>query len=364
MNSRTTSVARFSVLGFSLLWLVLSAPAVLAYPAPKDDYVNDFADLLDAGAEERLRRHLAEAKAEHQLTAVVVTVNTFDDYGVGVESIEEFATGLFNTWGIGEAGVDRGALLLVAKGDRKVRIELGSGYGRSRDSAMKRVIDRTIVPRFKEGRFQTGVVDGARAMTRALLSSAAAPQQRMSAPAQPAGSTDRPKSGGAPWGLGAAAAALLTTAGLGWRFHRRRRPRPCPSCSRVMRRLTEAEEDQYLGSAEQTEERVGSVDYDVWLCESCGATAVERYGKALSGYKQCGSCAAKAVLETSRITTQATEFQSGERTISQRCVHCDWRDERMEMIPMLVSNDPNSTSGGASSFGGGSSSGGGASGSW
>lgn len=71
------------------------------------------------------------------IEAVVVTINSIGDYQTGDATIEAFATNLFNTWGIGHKKENNGVLILVAVKDRKARIELGKGYGREYDSAMK-----------------------------------------------------------------------------------------------------------------------------------------------------------------------------------------------------------------------------------
>ena len=82
--------------------------------------------------------------------------------------IETFAHFLFDQWEIGAveiAGFDpetlyRGILLLVSKGDRKARIQLGAGWGRQADGICKQIMDRVIVPKFKQGNFSEGIKNG------------------------------------------------------------------------------------------------------------------------------------------------------------------------------------------------------------
>jgi uncharacterized membrane protein YgcG len=77
------------------------------------------------------------------------------------ESIEQYSLRVVEQWRLGRKGRDDGVLLLVAKNDRKLRIEVGYGLeGAIPDAAARRVIDETIAPRFKAGDFAGGLVAG------------------------------------------------------------------------------------------------------------------------------------------------------------------------------------------------------------
>jgi uncharacterized protein len=77
------------------------------------------------------------------------------------EPIESYAIRVVDAWKLGRAGSDDGALLLVAKDDRRVRIEVGRGLeGALTDLAANRIIDETIVPRFRAGEFARGIDAG------------------------------------------------------------------------------------------------------------------------------------------------------------------------------------------------------------
>ena len=77
------------------------------------------------------------------------------------EEIEQYSIRVAEAWKIGRKGVDDGLILVVAKDDRTLRIEVGYGLeGIIPDSLAKRVIDERIVPRFREGDFYGGVRDG------------------------------------------------------------------------------------------------------------------------------------------------------------------------------------------------------------
>ncbi len=77
------------------------------------------------------------------------------------EEIEQYSIRVAEAWKIGRKGVDDGLILLVAKDDRRLRIEVGYGLeGVIPDSVAKRVIDEKITPRFRDGDFYGGVRDG------------------------------------------------------------------------------------------------------------------------------------------------------------------------------------------------------------
>ena len=76
--------------------------------------------------------------------------------------IQDFAVKLFEQWGIGEKGKDNGVLLLAAIEDRKMWVEVGYGLeGVLNDAKSGRIQDEYVVPRFKEGNYAQGLLDGA-----------------------------------------------------------------------------------------------------------------------------------------------------------------------------------------------------------
>lgn len=147
--------------------------------------VVDAADLLSPATEATLSRELAEFEQQSGGTQIVVaTVPSLQG-----QAIEEYGYQLGRHWGIGQRGEDTGALLLVAPAERQVRIEVGYGLeGTLTDAISWDIIQGRILPRFRQGEFDAGVVDGARAMIAALggdYEPAAAPDEsdRASLPA-------------------------------------------------------------------------------------------------------------------------------------------------------------------------------------
>lgn len=155
----------------SLAVLALFTASVAAaggIPPPPDgeDYLLDEAGLVGTADEAKLRALQETALRSYNSPLVVVTISKVSDYGE--PSVEALATRWFNAWQIGtlglEGGANQGMLLLVAVNDRRARIELGADWGHDWDDHAQRIMDGTIVPRFKQGSFSRGIVDGAEAM--------------------------------------------------------------------------------------------------------------------------------------------------------------------------------------------------------
>lgn len=95
-----------------------------------------------------------EARKGSQLAVLIVPTTA-------PESIEQFSIRVAEAWKIGRKKVDDGAILLVAKDDRKLRIEVGYGLeGALTDVTSKRIIDEIITPQFKAGDFAGGITAG------------------------------------------------------------------------------------------------------------------------------------------------------------------------------------------------------------
>ena len=137
------------------------------YPQPGSGYVTDLADLLTKSEEERIEKWLWQVESKTGVEVAVVTIDSIKDYpGTANDNIESFAAGLFNAYGIGNMPADNGILLLVAKKDRKARIELGKGYGHTMDDASEKIMQGTIIPYFKKDQYAKGITEGVREIVR------------------------------------------------------------------------------------------------------------------------------------------------------------------------------------------------------
>lgn len=157
----------------------------------------------------------------------------------------------------------------------------------------------------------------------------------------------------------------------------RRRVRPCESCGQVLRLLSEREEDAHLSAARQIEERLGSVDHDVWLCVACGATQHVSFLNDDAVFDACPACNTLAFsLESDTVLKDATATQQGKGVRKHACRHCGHQRKETYVIARTESSSSSSSSSSDSSssrssgsssssnWGGGSSGGGGASASW
>lgn len=134
----------------------------------------DLADLLPPEAERGLAAELAALEAETGDQLVVVTLD-----GLRGETIESVAMRLGNGWGIGDEELDNGVLLIVAPSDRLTRIEVGCGLeGLLTDERAGEIVDGTLLPNFREGRFQQGIAAGVAAIGSVLRSDRLRPQRR------------------------------------------------------------------------------------------------------------------------------------------------------------------------------------------
>lgn len=135
------------------------------YPNPDTGYVTDLANLLTDQQQEQLEMLLSATEKKTGVEIVVVAINSIKDFpGTSNRTIEEFATALFDAYGIGNMPKNDGVLLLVAVKDRKARIELGAGYARRRDSDSSRIMNKKIIPSFRKGRYPEGIIKGANSL--------------------------------------------------------------------------------------------------------------------------------------------------------------------------------------------------------
>jgi uncharacterized protein len=144
---------------------------------PLTQRVTDLTATLDAQQIQTLESRLAafEAKKGAQLAVLIVP-------STKPETIEQFSIRVVDAWKLGRKGVDDGALLLIAKDDRALRIEVGYGLeGALPDAIANRIIDEIIVPRFKRGDFYSGIESGLAAMMQVVNGEPLPPPKRGSA---------------------------------------------------------------------------------------------------------------------------------------------------------------------------------------
>ena len=150
---------------FVLLALLLcgTAQAEVAVPELKQR-VTDLTATLDAGQIQLLDNKLAAFESAKGSQIAVLLLPTTEP-----ETIEQFGIRVAESWKLGRKGVDDGVLLLVAKDDRKLRIEVGYGLeGALNDATAKRIVSEIITPYFKSGEFYPGIDAGVGAIIKVI----------------------------------------------------------------------------------------------------------------------------------------------------------------------------------------------------
>jgi len=155
-SARLRRLGRWLALGGLGGWLLLSsAQAPLAVP-PLSAHVIDTTATLNAGQVQQLEAKLTAFEQSRGTQMVLLLVPTTQP-----EDITSYSNRVANSWKIGRKEIGDGLLLVVAKNDRRVRIEVAKTLeGAIPDLATKRVIDQTITPRFKQGDFAGGLDAG------------------------------------------------------------------------------------------------------------------------------------------------------------------------------------------------------------
>jgi uncharacterized protein len=142
-----------------------SAALAAAWDMPKDglrpvppltSQVTDLTGTLSASERQALesKLHDWEARTSNQLVVLMVPTTA-------PEPIEEYALRVAEAWKIGQKGKDNGAIFLIAKDDKRMRIEVAYGFeGMLTDVTSRRIIGETVAPYFKQGQFAAGINAG------------------------------------------------------------------------------------------------------------------------------------------------------------------------------------------------------------
>ena len=154
-----TLLASLLCLAVFLFPLKSEALTVQEVPNPRQEvygaWVTDMAEILTDFTEAQLNQMIKQLEVKNGTEIAVVTVPETTP----AASPKEFATDLFNYWGIGKKEQDNGVLFLISVGDRRVEIETGYGVeGILPDAKVGRIVDTKIKPQFKQGNFDEGTL--------------------------------------------------------------------------------------------------------------------------------------------------------------------------------------------------------------
>ncbi len=342
-------------------------------PSPRPEgWVVDLTNTLSKTETDHINEVCEEVygRVGREMTVVVI------DSTNGVHH-RTFGMDLFNNWGVGSAFSNNGILLLAAVKDRQAEILLGSGIDSAEQKRIaQQIMDDVIVPNFQRKDPGSALYEGIRSCAaRILLVSdlKAAPELPGVGAKRAAQKEYQRQRSRIPWILGSLGLGGLSMV-FGGRYWMRYRPRECEVCSDGRLLLDETKDDEFLDPPEQLEERIGSVDYDVWACLTCEEVIKIRYGKFWTRYSFCPQCEYATRSKITRTLIHATTSHGGKVLVEESCCNCDHYDRHTYHTPRVSKSSSSSSSssgfggggssGGGSGFGGGSSSGGGASGSW
>lgn len=388
-------------------------------------FTSDPDDLIDPASQAEIDRLLYNAKQQLSAEIFIVALESTGDV-----TIKTFATELFNytdnadpskSWQIGDKEKDNGLLILFVLDQKKVTMETGYGMeGVLPDAICSRIIDNDIVPLMSEGQYGPGLLSGVNAIMKILSNPAAAAEIYADPAVLQKARWEQKKamlynlfigyllltlvvlvlsirntskkvksvSGMEPY----EAFKVLNTSLTSYQvlaflfpltmvafllYYKRKarsfrkKPRACPQCGKPLVLMTEKQEDAYLNAGQQSEEMVGSVDYDAWICIECGHRSFLSYAKSYTRFQPCPKCRYKTYAQTSdRIVSSPTPISTGQGVHVYSCAHCGHEALKYYSIPMIIILPSNrgggggGFGGGGGGFGGGSSGGGGATGGW
>jgi len=338
-------------------------------------YVANPDGILSQAAVARLNVALDSMRRSLTIEPMVVAVDDIED----PSEASDFATELFTLWGLGKADKDNGLLILIVKDQHKVTIRTGYGLeGALPDITCGRIIRNVMAPAFREEDYDAGVL-GAVAIIDEIVSDPAVAEEYRSDQADADNQNGEDEDFFLIYltvvctiavgmllvfllGLGSVrkrsdlwkynhfigwkpAYLILTFAGIGipliaslplllclnyWRNH----PRKCPNCGAKMKKVDEVHDNDYLTPAQDLEERLNSVDYDVWLCPECGEADIIPYVSTASPYIECDRCHARtARLVRDRIVTRPIGNRPGRGVKEYECLNCHNQQGRFYEIP-------------------------------
>lgn len=376
-------------------------------------YVTDPDNVLGEEAQATINLLLAQLRDSNSVEAVVVVLPS-----IGNEDIDNFATELFMDWGVGKAANDNGLMFLAVMDQRQIVIRTGYGIeGVLPDVLCSRIIRQYITPAFRAGEYGRGMIEAVQQALYIIMTPEASAELLAEEQGSPLfAEIDKQALLNILYGyliLGAIISLLVTirlnrtirnlkdqpyecykeienahaltlilaiffpiwgAVNLTYSNRTKRRmreqPRKCDECGTMMHRLSETEDNYFLTPQENAEEFIGSVDYDVWMCDNCRNTEIFRFENKYTKYQECPHCHAKTYsLKHDHIVHPPTSLVAGRGEKVYVCSYCKTRKVIPYVIPIVVAS---SGSGGGSmgggnfggGFGGGMTGGGGARGGW
>lgn len=330
----------------------------ISNPKVRDNtWVTDLAGKLQPQTVAQVNSLIAKLEKDTSAEMGLAIISSLDG-----QSERQLATDLLRQWGVGKRGVNNGLLFLWVVNDRRVVVEVGYGLeGILPDGKVGSILDRYVIAYFKSGEFDRGILEGLNAFAGVIRSEPieAPPLNSQSYRKDPA------TEGGSsfPWLPGILAIVAGSIAIPGYRYWRRYHRRVCAECQGKMLRIdNEEEDDELLSKAMQVEERIDSVDYDVWKCPSCSHQLILGYPRWFSKHSKCPQCDHRTCSKKESTLRPPTTMKEGLSEVTERCEYCSYRHKYREKIPRLSTSSTSGSDWSGGGFSSGGSSGGGFSG--
>jgi uncharacterized protein len=361
----------FVLAALSLLQTTPTGGAITRYvpPVPTPaSFISDTKAVLDTASHATLDARIADIQRAGLGDIAVAILPSIGDYSASQVAVEIYRTWrVGSTAAIGSARRNVGVLLLIVpkelapngRGECWINTGLGA-EGIITDATAATICRDSIIPYLRKKEYAGAVNAGIGGIEAKLRGDAGL----SSAAAEPSDDTDGRRH--FPLGIVLSALAGLAAAvagAFGFVRHRRYRPRTCPRCGKTMRLLDERADNAKLEAGQVVEESVGSIDYDVWVCD-CGESTVVPHAKRFSRYSECRECHRKTASAKTVTIRPPTTMSSGVAEKRFTCKACRATWNETVVLPIIVhdssSGGDGGGGGGGSSFGGsGATSGGG-----
>lgn len=346
--------------------------------ANRYDFISDEAGLLSSSEETYLNRLLTQLRDSTTAEMGVAILPGLP----GDEEIQPYSVDLFEKWGLGKGDRDNGLLLVIDTEGRQGWLTTGYGLeGILPDAVLKKILDTRLQPAMREGRPAQGIAEVTDAVYRIMMEPANR-DEILSERGEGLAPIESPIDSAVLWNVVWGAAAIIAllvlvmfisdwraTRGEGsyqralhWRRHlgyywlgtalslglglplalaallsyRRYRDgrHRCMTCGAKMHKLSEDRDNDFLTPSQDLEERLGTVDYDVWECDKCGTVECFPFKESQQKFTECPACHTIARhLECDRIVRPATTRQEGYGVRTYKCEYCDHRDDKPYKIP-------------------------------
>lgn len=333
--------------------------------------------IISTSTVDRLNSLLNDINQKTSAEMVVVVIDNFHG-----KDIESFATELYNKLGVGKKNASTGALLIVAKGDGSYTLRTGRGMGEVLTDGKVAEIGRNyLIPNAKNGNFDEAVLQTVSAVRKEVITPEAIDAiHSVNTNAEALDDDDLDLWEGLTMYLGFSILMTLflsvwaivkvrgtkgverhrryvelhpvvrtifglSFVGLGLPFfvylplktfvnNLRNGEHKCPNCGDRMTKLDEETDNLHLTPSQDAEERLGSVDYDVWVCPTCGEEDIYAFRNEDSELTVCPHCHSRAARYVrDRVVKMPTATADGVGVKEFQCMNCGKMSQKQFRIP-------------------------------